>query len=55
MWNQIVPQGSRVRPQDVALMMIAVKVIRAAKNPGHKDSWVDIAGYAAIGGSMVEG
>jgi len=55
MWNQIVPQGGRVRPQDVALMMIAVKVIRAAKNPDHKDSWVDIAGYAAIGGSMVEG
>lgn len=49
MWNQIVPQGGRWSPVDVALAMIAVKVVRAAKNPKHADSWIDIVGYARIG------
>ena len=38
----------------VALMMVALKSIRAAKNPGYQDSWVDIAGYAALGGEMAD-
>lgn len=49
MWNQIVPQGGRWSPVDVTLAMIAVKVVRAAKNPKHADSWIDIVGYARIG------
>lgn len=54
MWNAIVPQGKRISPSDVALMMIAVKVIRASKNPRHRDSWVDIAGYAEIGAQLAK-
>lgn len=34
---------------DVAMMMILMKVARLAHTPGHKDSWIDIAGYAACG------
>lgn len=52
MFNAIVPQGARFRPVDVALAMIAVKCIRASKNPQHMDSWVDIVGYAQIGADM---
>lgn len=52
MWNAIVPQGRRITASDVALMMIAVKSIRASKNPKHRDSWVDIAGYAEIGSQL---
>jgi len=37
---------SPITPEDVALMMINVKAARLAHNPGHKDSIVDIAGYA---------
>lgn len=37
---------SPITPEDVALMMINVKAARLAHNPGHKDSVVDIAGYA---------
>lgn len=40
--------------QDVAAMMILVKVARAAYNPGNLDNWVDAVGYAACGGGMVE-
>lgn len=34
---------------DVALLMIDMKIARLANTPDHKDSWTDIAGYAAAG------
>jgi len=37
---------------DVASMMIDVKQARLENDPTHRDSWVDIAGYAAGGGSF---
>ena len=40
---------------DVAAMMILLKVARTAKDAGHLDSWVDIAGYASCGGEIVSG
>lgn len=39
-------------PTDVAIMMILLKTARLANDPAHRDSWVDIAGYAACGGSL---
>lgn len=39
---------------DVALAMIALKVIRAKANPSHADSHVDICGYAAIAAQVAE-
>lgn len=38
--------GSRVTPEDVALLMMQVKIARLAKSPDHKDSILDVAGYA---------
>ena len=35
-----------ITPEDVALCMILVKMARLAKSPDHKDSVLDIAGYA---------
>ncbi len=32
---------------DVAVMMIDLKLARVENQPKHRDSWVDIAGYAA--------
>jgi hypothetical protein len=37
---------------EVILCMIAVKMSRLIKTPEHEDSWVDIAGYAALGGEI---
>jgi hypothetical protein len=34
--------------------MIAVKMSRLCQSLDHADSWVDIAGYAAIGGEMTD-
>jgi len=39
-------------PIDVSIKMILMKVARLAHNPGHKDSWVDTAGYAACGAGI---
>ena len=36
-----------ITPQDVAHLMILMKMARLATNPGHRDSVVDVAGYAA--------
>jgi hypothetical protein len=41
--------GIPITAIDVARLMVLFKVARARGNPGHADSWVDIAGYAAIG------
>lgn len=50
-WNA---QGVRINKRkvtatDVALMMVGMKLARLRYNPEHKDSWIDIAGYAACG------
>jgi hypothetical protein len=38
-----------ITPQQMALCMIMVKAARLMKTD-HEDSWIDIAGYAALGG-----
>lgn len=37
---------------DVALGLLQLKVSRIISSPDHEDSWVDAAGYAALGGEM---
>lgn len=44
--------GRRIIAQDVAAMMILMKMARLHTSPEHKDHWVDIAGYAACGGEI---
>ena len=39
-----------IEPHDVALMMGLLKIVRAGFNPGHKDNFIDLAGYAACAG-----
>jgi hypothetical protein len=38
-----------LRGSDVATFMIALKLSRLMWSPGHRDSWLDIAGYAGCG------
>lgn len=39
-------------PDDVAAMMVLLKVGRIAGGSFSQDNWVDIAGYAACGGEI---
>ena len=44
--------GIRITSRDVVIMMILLKISRIIESPHHHDSWVDIAGYAALGDTM---
>ena len=47
-WSVIL--GVTITREDVAMMMIGLKVARYASKSGFQpDTWVDIAGYAACG------
>lgn len=55
MWNAylvsagiIEEGGSCITPKDVAVMMILLKAARLANDITHRDSVVDICGYAAL-------
>lgn len=39
---------------DVAAMMALLKIARIAVNPLDRDSWLDVAGYAACAGALTE-
>lgn len=41
--------GIEFQPHDVAAAMSLLKVSRIRWSPGNRDSWVDLAGYAACG------
>jgi hypothetical protein len=47
MWGIILRENVTVK--EVALCMAAVKMARLMETPDHADSWVDLAGYAALG------
>ena len=52
MWEVIF--GLQVTLEQVHLAMIAVKMSRLVNSPGHQDSWIDIAGYAALASELKE-
>lgn len=43
---------AEVKPHEVALCLIQLKIARLISNPQHADSWVDAAGYAACGAEV---
>jgi hypothetical protein len=49
MWSAILEHN--VEPHHVPLCMAALKTLRLTVTPRHTDSWVDLAGYAALGAS----
>jgi hypothetical protein len=53
MWEQVL--GVEVSPEQVALCMLLVKVSRLTNTHTHRDSWVDVIGYAALGGEIADG
>lgn len=49
-WSEIIE--APVTPAQVALCMDWLKTCRLVTSPGHRDSWVDKIGYAALGGEI---
>lgn len=52
LWGDLL--GQTVSATDVARMMVLMKVSRLHLHPDHADSWLDIAGYAALGAEIAE-
>lgn len=50
LWTPIL--GVQVTASDVALCLTQLKVARLITSPTHKDSWIDAAGYIALGGEI---
>ncbi|MGZ9811541.1 DUF6378 domain-containing protein [Pseudoroseicyclus sp. H15] len=50
LWSALT--GAAITPAQVALMLAQLKIVRAWNNPGHGDNWVDLAGYAGLGGEV---
>lgn len=50
LWTPIL--GVQVTATDVALCLTQLKVARLITSPAHNDSWVDAAGYIALGGEI---
>jgi len=50
MWNAYLDtiDGRQLTNKDVAVMMVLLKSARLANDPEHRDSLVDICGYAAL-------
>ena len=49
MWNAyIAAAGRELNAKDVATMMVLLKAARLANDQTHRDSVVDICGYAAL-------
>lgn len=44
--------GVPITGHQVALMMTGLKISRAAGKPGHADSYIDMAGYAALAAEL---
>jgi len=49
-WTVIL--GHSVSAEQVALCMTGVKICRLTKTIDHVDSWIDSAGYIALGGEI---
>lgn len=50
-WSVVLAR--EVTAEEVVACMIGVKLARLAETMGHDDSWVDIIGYAALGGEII--
>ena len=47
------PGGRDLKPHDLAVIMALGKLSRSVQTPDKQDTWVDLAGYAAVAGELV--
>ena len=53
-WTLYLNGRSALNPEDVAAMMILLKIARLSSGHSTEDSWIDTAGYAALGCELSE-
>jgi hypothetical protein len=50
LWSTII--DFRIEPWQVPLMLAALKIARITYSPTNADHWIDLAGYAGLGGEV---
>jgi hypothetical protein len=55
MWSIILAKklSDKITPEEVVACMVALKLARLSEDISKDDSWVDIIGYAALGGEII--
>ena len=53
-WNVLLQRKllSKITPEEVTMMMIGLKLARLSQAVDQNDTWIDIIGYAALGGEI---
>ena len=53
-WNVLLQQKllNKITPEEVTMMMIGLKLARLSQDVDQNDTWIDIIGYAALGGEI---
>lgn len=51
-WGQLLHLPEPIAPRQVSIMMAGLKLSRLSTSLDHEDSWVDAAGYLAIGAEL---
>lgn len=54
-WAALLDLPYPIAPHTVAAMMTGLKLVRSQISPDHGDTWVDAAGYAALGYGITTG
>lgn len=49
----LLPTDRSLESHDVAALSALIKAARMAHNPTHRDSWVDLGGYAVCGAGII--
>lgn len=53
MWGLYLGQEA-IRPDQVAMMMAILKIVRTKGNPEYADNYIDLAGYAACAAEVAK-
>ena len=53
-WNVLLQRKllNKITPEEVTMMMIGLKLARLSQDVDQNDTWIDIIGYAALGGEI---
>ena len=53
-WNVLLQRKllNKITPEEVTMMMIGLKLARLSQDADQNDTWIDIIGYAALGGEI---
>lgn len=54
-WNTHLGLIDFIKPSDVPIMLVLLKIARMSENPSHIDNYVDTCGYSALAAEMSEG